>query len=346
MAEHNKNEVSKSQAAARKMIKAPVSGLPAPPLLEAKGLFSIYEGLEGATNVVALGGLDFTLQAKEFVSVLGTSGAGKSTLLRILGGLQKPSAGSIRYNGHEITKLTEVQLVPFRREMVGFIFQEGNLIPEMSGYDNVLNTLRYAGVKYSDAVKRSKEILGQLGLTSRMYDLPHRLSGGEMQRVAIARALANKPKLILADEPTGNLDHENTNQVMGILKDLLHENDTSLVIVTHSPHVASFSDRNIEIRDGKIIGEHDAGSDIYSLDESRSVIVSDTGNMTLPPDLLSQIMKYGNLWHFRFETSNNEPKIIGTPKSKSDGKCPVCKAEITEKSFVCLKCGARLVNQH
>ena len=311
-------------------------------LLEARGLYAIYRGLEGTENVVALRGLDMMIQKREFVSVVGTSGAGKSTLLRILGGLQRPSAGSLRYYGQDITNISEDLLVPFRRRTIGFIFQEGNLLVEHTAYENVLKTLRYAGVSYAASVKRAKEVLHQLGMTSRMNARPHHLSGGEQQRVAIARALANKPQLILADEPTGNIDHENTDQVMGLLKDLHNEMDTSILIVTHSPHVASFSNRNIELSDGKIVGHHDAGSNIYALEESRAVIISETGNLTLPPEIMSNIKPYGNMWNFRFEILNDNPRVIATPKIASDGTCPICNTPIKANSGFCTNCGARL----
>jgi ABC-type lipoprotein export system ATPase subunit len=311
-------------------------------LLDAKGLYAIYRGLEGAQNVVALRGLDIMIQQREFVSVVGTSGAGKSTLLRILGGLQRPSAGSLRYFGQDITNLSEDLLVPFRRNTIGFIFQEGNLLAEHSAYENVLKTLRYAGVSYNASKKRAKEVLGQLGMTSRMHARPKHLSGGELQRVAIARALANKPLLILADEPTGNLDHENTDQVMGLLKDLHNEINTSILIVTHSPNVASYSDRNIELSDGNIVGHHDAGSNIYALEKSRAVIISETGNLTLPPEVMSAIEQYGNMWNFRFELLNDNPRIMATPKSASNGACPICNTPIKANSSFCTSCGARL----
>ena len=213
---------------------------------------------------------------------------------------------------------------------------------EHTAYENVLKTLRYAGVGYSTSVKRAKEVLHQLGMTSRMHARPKHLSGGELQRVAIARALANKPQLILADEPTGNLDHENTDQVMGLLKDLHNELNTSILIVTHSPHVASFSNRNVELSDGKIVGHHDAGSNIYDLEESRAVVVSETGNMTLPPEVMHAVVKYGNMWNVRFEMLNDQPRIIATPKSAGNGACPICNTPIGTNSSFCTTCGARL----
>lgn len=310
--------------------------------LESKGLYSIYEGLEGATNVVALRGLNLKLAKGEFVSIVGTSGAGKSTLLRILGGLQKPSAGSIKYNGDEITRLSEDHLVPFRRETIGFIFQEGNLIPELSGFDNVVKTLRYAEVGFTESRKRAAELLDSLGMTSRMHDLPHRLSGGEQQRIAIARALANNPALILADEPTGNIDYANTDQVMQIFKELHNDRETAFLIVTHSQHVASYADRHLELSDGMIVGQHGAGSDLYHLDESRSVIVTETGNLTLPPELLGVLDQYGLLWEFSFDLDGDAPRIIAKPAIKDAETCPVCKVELKGEKFNCSSCGAKL----
>ncbi len=311
-------------------------------LLNAQGLYSIYEGLEGSTNVVALRGLNIELKKGEFVSIVGTSGAGKSTLMRIIGGLQKPSAGSIKYNGKEIVRMSEDDLVPFRRSQIGFIFQEGNLIPELSGFDNVVKTLRYADVGFSDARKRADELLRSLGLASRMHDLPHRLSGGELQRVSIARALANNPALVLADEPTGNIDYANTDQVMQIFKDLHNDSETAFLIVTHSQHVASYADRHLELSDGMIIGQHGSGSNLYSLAESRSVVVTEIGNLTLPPELLGALDQYGLLWDFSFDVNGNGPRIIGKPSIQQLDKCPVCKSDLNGDTFNCSSCGAKL----
>ena len=311
-------------------------------LLDADGLYSIYKGLEGANNVVALKGLNLDMKKGEFVAIVGTSGAGKSTLLRTLGGLQKPSAGEIRYFGKDISQMTEEALVPIRRSTVGFIFQEGNLIPELSGYNNVVRTLRYSGVGFSEARKRAKEILVRLGMESRMHDLPQHLSGGELQRVAIARAISNKPALILADEPTGNLDAKNTEQVMQLFRELHKELDIAFLIVTHSQHVASFADRSVELSDGMIIGQHSAGSDIYDLKESRSVIVTKSGNMTLPPEFLSALVAYGYNWDFTLDINASGPRIIGKPSLKSHENCPVCNVALKGDKFFCHACGAKL----
>lgn len=326
------------------------------PMMDARGLFCIYEGLEQATNVVALKGIDLKMKHGEFVAVVGSSGAGKSSLLRILGGLQHPSAGSLKYYGNEITRLSEDELVPFRRSTVGFIFQEGNLLPELSAFQNVVNTMRYAGVGYNDARKRASELLNSLDLRSRMHALPHRLSGGEQQRVSIARALANKPALILADEPTGNLDYANTDHVMHIFKDLHKEMDTGFLVVTHSQHVASYADRSVELRDGMIIGQHGIGTNIYDLASTRAVVISDAGHMTIPPELMPVIRSIGMTWEFSFEMENSKPKIVGTPvsmgvptvfatSSDSEGEtikhCPVCNKQVKDE-FFCNSCGAKL----
>lgn len=311
-------------------------------LMEAHGLYAIYEGLEGANNVVALRGLNLKMKKGEFVAIVGTSGAGKSTLLRILGGLQKPSAGSIRFSGKDISRMSEEALVPIRRSTIGFIFQEGNLLPELSGFDNVVRTLRYSNVGFSEARKRAKKILKRLGMESRMHDLPHRLSGGEQQRVAIARALSNNPSLILADEPTGNIDAKNTEQVMQLFKELHKELNIAFLIVTHSQHVASFADRSVELSDGMIIGQHDAGSDIYSLEESRSIIISENGNLTLPPELLGVFDTYGFNWDFTFDVNDDGPRIIGKPSLRYHEKCPVCKEPLNGDKFFCSACGAKL----
>jgi len=311
-------------------------------LVKVNGLYSIYEGLEGANNVVALRGLNLEMKKGEFVAIVGTSGAGKSTLLRTLGGLQKPSAGSIRYFGKDISRMSEEALVPIRRSTIGFIFQEGNLIPEISAFDNVFRTLRYSNVGFNEARKRTKDILTRLGMESRMHDLPHRLSGGEQQRVAIARALSNNPSLILADEPTGNIDADNTEQVMQLFKELHKELDTAFLIVTHSQHVASFADRSLELSDGVIIGQHGAGSDIYSLEQSRSVIISENGTLTLPPELLGVFDTYGFHWDFTFDVNGGGPRIVGKPSLSSHVNCPVCNEPLNGSKFYCTSCGAKL----
>lgn len=311
-------------------------------LMKSSGVYSIYKGKEGATNVVALKGINLEVKRGEFIAIVGPSGSGKSTLMRCLGGLQNPSAGIINYENVDITKLTEGELVPFRRNTVGFVFQEGNLLNTMSGYQNVVRTLRYGGTPYTEARKRANETLGILGLQSRMHDLPHRLSGGERQRVAIARAIAPNPKIILADEPTGSVDYANADNIMGLFKDLHNDLDMSFIVVTHSQHVSSFADRNLELRDGKFTGQHDDEFDPYNLEETRAVIIDDDGSLVLPPEMIGLIQSYGNLWGFSLQMENGEPKIVAAPTTEELTQCPVCNKPVESGAFICKSCGATL----
>ncbi len=311
-------------------------------LMNALGVYHIYKGKEGASNVVALRGINLELKEGEFVAIVGPSGSGKSTLMRCIGGLQHLSAGSIFYQGMDITKLDEIELVPFRRQTVGFVFQEGNLLETLSGFQNVVRTLRYAKNGYRESRERAKEVLSALGLANRMHDLPHRLSGGERQRVSIARALANNPKLIIADEPTGNIDHLNTENVMGIFRDLHHDLNTAFLIVTHSQYVASYADRSIELRDGRFTGQHGDEVDVHDLVATRSVIINNDGSLNLPPEMTPVIEQYGSLWNFHIDFESTTPKIIGVPIEETRTNCPVCKFSIDPKAFVCSNCGAKL----
>ncbi|MDH5402450.1 MAG: ABC transporter ATP-binding protein [Candidatus Heimdallarchaeota archaeon] len=316
------------------------------PLLKSTGVYVIYKGKEGASNVVALRGINLEINRGDFLAIVGPSGSGKSSLLRCIGGLQHPTAGAINYYGRDITQVSESDLVPFRRSTVGFVFQEGNLIESLSGFQNVVRTLRYSGVGYSQSRSRATEILSLLGLKSRMHDIPKRLSGGERQRVAIARALANNPKIILADEPTGNIDYANSENVMGIFKDLHRDLETSFLVVTHSNHLATFANKKLELRDGRFTGQHTGNFDVNSLGGSRSVIISESGNLTLPPELLGMVLEYGNLWEFQAEEQNNQARIIAKPsiQEKLPDNCPVCKQPIIGRTQNCRSCGAKLLN--
>ncbi len=320
-------------------------------LVRAKNVYSLYKGKEGSPNVVALRGLNFKIKPGELVSVVGPSGSGKSTLLRILGGLQAPSAGHVYYHGKDITKLSEVQLVPFRRALVGYVFQEGNLISTKTALQNVIQTLRFAGKSIRESRARAVELMELLGIKERMNALPGYLSGGERQRVAIARALANNPEIILADEPTGNLDYANAENVMKLIQDLREELNMACLVVTHSKHVSSFTDRSVELRDGRFIGQHGADLDLAELSSSRQVFISPDGTLTLPPELIPVIDAFGDLWDINVETDpHGNPKLIGTPVSgiQREGQsdmmnwCPVCNAVIEGKKFFCDSCGAKL----
>ncbi|MCY3410705.1 MAG: ATP-binding cassette domain-containing protein [Candidatus Heimdallarchaeota archaeon] len=318
-------------------------------LLLAKEIYSIYKGMGDQANVVALSGVNLGMKMGEFVSIVGPSGSGKSSLLRILGGLQHPSAGTVHFGSKEVSKIPEDELVDFRRSTVGYVFQEGNLIPTQSAFMNLVQTLRFAGVERKEARNRAVKTLEQLGIKHRMNALPSKLSGGERQRVAIGRALITKPKLILADEPTGNLDYANSESVMGLFQDLHNAENTAFLVVTHSKHISRYADRSIELRDGQFVGEHGKEMDFDNLEKSRKIRIKLDGGINLPLEMMSLVTKYGELWDFSIEEENNYHKIVARPSVLSTGNghsytaCPVCKSSVTSKDGSCGSCGAKLL---
>ncbi len=206
-------------------------------------------------ETVALNKLSFSVNTGEFVAVMGPSGCGKSTLLNILGLLDEPDAGSFLFNGQEVAHFKERQRADLRKKNIGFVFQSFNLIDELTVFENVELPLIYLGVKSVERKERVEEVLKKMQIMHRRNHYPQQLSGGQQQRVAVARAVVNKPKLILADEPTGNLDSSNGNEVMELLTDL-NEMGTTIVMVTHSEHDARFSHRIIRMLDGQTVTEN------------------------------------------------------------------------------------------
>lgn len=205
----------------------------------------------GENTVKALDGVDFTVQEQEFVSIIGKSGSGKSTLLHLLGGLDTPTEGSIWIDGKELAQLNKEQLAIFRRRKVGFIFQNYNLVPDLNVYENIVLPIELDGRHIDrDFVD---EILQLLKLEEKREALPHTLSGGQQQRVAIARAIAAKPAIILADEPTGNLDTATSHDVMGVLKLAAKKFQQTIILITHDHDIAQLADRIVHIEDGKIV---------------------------------------------------------------------------------------------
>ena len=206
---------------------------------------------EIADEVEVLKGISFAIDTSEVVSIVGPSGSGKTSIIMLASGLESASKGSIQINGKEIVGLKEKELSEVRRKNIGIVFQSFYLIPNLTAVENVLLSLE-ANQQYSKE-KDAEELLGEFGLSHRMHHLPSELSGGEQQRVAIARALINKPKIILADEPTGNLDSVNSESMIDLLFDYTKKSHTSLVMVTHDNSIAQRCDRIIEIRDGQIV---------------------------------------------------------------------------------------------
>lgn len=220
-------------------------------ILQAKDLTKIYGSGENA--VYALNGVNFSVEKGEFVAVVGTSGSGKSTLLHMLGGLDRPTSGSVTVDGKEIFSFKDEALTIFRRRKIGFVFQNYNLVPVLNVYENIVLPVHLDG-KVPDAAYIDS-IIETLGLETKLQNLPNNLSGGQQQRVAIARALASKPAIILADEPTGNLDSKTSQDVLGLLKVTSQKYAQTIVMITHNEEIAQLADRIIRIEDGKIV-EH------------------------------------------------------------------------------------------
>jgi putative ABC transport system ATP-binding protein len=206
-------------------------------------------------ETIALNKLCFEVNTGEFVSVMGPSGCGKSTLLNILGLLDEPDGGSYLFNGQEVARFNERQRSQLRKHNIGFVFQSFNLIDELTVYENVELPLIYTKVSASERKKRVEEVLDKMQIMHRKNHFPQQLSGGQQQRVAVARAVVNNPKLILADEPTGNLDSSNGNEVMQLLTDL-NEQGTTIIMVTHSEHDSRYSHRIIRMLDGQTVTEN------------------------------------------------------------------------------------------
>ena len=219
-------------------------------ILEAKDVTKEYQ--MGSEEVHALAGVSVAIEPGEFVAILGTSGSGKSTLLNLFGGLDRPTAGDISFNGKSLAPLSSREMARYRLRSIGMIFQSFNLIPTMTARQNVALALAFAGMKQSERQERSKELLERVGLGARVDHRPSELSGGEQQRVSIARALANDPQVLLADEPTGNLDSARAAELLELLKTMQRDGKT-IVMVTHDQELANqFADRIIKLKDGKL----------------------------------------------------------------------------------------------
>ncbi|MFV1949754.1 MAG: ABC transporter ATP-binding protein [Anaerolineales bacterium] len=220
-------------------------------VVEAKDITKVYQ--MGEIEVHALRGLSINIAPGEILSIMGPSGSGKSTLMNILGCLDRPTSGEYSLNGESVATLSDDQLADIRNRGVGFVFQSFNLLPRATALTNVELPMRYAALNGRNRKDVAKKALEAVGLGDRMHHRPNELSGGEMQRVAIARALVNNPAIIMADEPTGNLDTKAGDEIMTLLKNLNKERETTLIIITHDPEVAEQTNRIVSLRDGLIV---------------------------------------------------------------------------------------------
>jgi len=225
-------------------------------LITLRNLHRVYE--VGSERVHALNGVDLDIAANEYVAIMGPSGSGKSTMMNILGCLDTPSEGSYQLKGQEIAKMTDDELARIRNQEIGFVFQTFNLLPRADAMHNVELPLVYAGLRHEERKKRAREALTLVGLADRMKHRPNELSGGQRQRVAIARALVNKPSIILADEPTGNLDSATGEEIMAAFEDIWKQGNT-VILVTHEPDIAAKARRVVRMRDGKIESDTPSG---------------------------------------------------------------------------------------
>ncbi|MDO5349582.1 MAG: ABC transporter ATP-binding protein [Lachnospiraceae bacterium] len=230
------------------------------PIIQVKNLYKIYR--VGETKVRALNGVDFTLYKGEFCAIVGTSGSGKSTLLNMLAGLEKPTKGEIQIAGRHIENLSEKELVTFRREKVGFIFQSYNLLNTMNAIENVALPLSFRGMGRKERLARAKKYMELVGVGGQAKHMPNQMSGGQQQRVGIARALAVNPQIIFADEPTGNLDSKTTMEVLKLMQKIVREQKQTLVMVTHDNNLAAYADRRIRIIDGKIVSIEEGAREV------------------------------------------------------------------------------------
>ena len=242
------------------------------PVLETKNLTKQYR--MGDVTVSALDGVDFSVERGEFVAIMGPSGSGKSTLLHLLGGLDTPSSGEIILAGQPLSGMSDDQITRFRRQKIGFIFQFYNLLPTLSASENVALPLLIEGVPATQYQQKVRDLLRLVDLEPRSGHLPDQLSGGQQQRVAIARAFANEPEIVLADEPTGNLDSRSGTAILELLRLTCRELGATIIMVTHDPRAASYADRVVFLKDGQIVHHLENGTQGVSVNKIVEVMAS------------------------------------------------------------------------
>jgi len=305
--------------------------LPSDATASVLNVYKIYK--EDELETVALGGVSLTIREGEILVVVGPSGSGKTTLLGILGGIVQPTSGLVYWStcGSDITRLNPEEVIRVRRTFLGFVFQEANLISHLTVLQNVELTRRIAGLP--DPTGRARRLLERVGLGDSLGLVPGMLSTGERQRVAIASALVVDPKLVLADEPTGNVDSYTSEELLNLFKELNREIGTAFFIVTHSQQVAAVADRILEIRDGVLVGSHTRGADLKDLDKSRIVNLDDLGRITIPRYILNQLNRPRG---FKVKTERGEIVLTPYTERRERVKMPI---------LVCRVCGTLIKDQ-
>jgi putative ABC transport system ATP-binding protein len=245
-------------------------------LIALENVEKVYD--TGAVKVPALCGVTLTVQPEEFVAIMGASGSGKSTLMNILGCLDRPTSGLYFFDGQDVNLLSRQELAHLRNRKLGFVFQGFNLLKRHSAVENVEMPLLYAGVSASERRKRALEMLELVGLADRGHHMPNQLSGGQQQRAAIARALINQPQVILADEPTGNLDSHTSDEILREFQRINQERGQTIIMVTHDAHIASYADRQIVVRDGLIDSDSAGGLGLRHPEELEGIIPLKSGS--------------------------------------------------------------------
>ncbi|HEY1303052.1 MAG TPA: ABC transporter ATP-binding protein [Vicinamibacterales bacterium] len=237
-------------------------------MIELRGVSKTVQS--GDRPLTILHPLDYTIPSGQFIAVVGPSGSGKSTLLGLLAGLDSPSTGQILIDGVDITKLSEDGLAKLRGDSIGFVFQFFHLVPSLTAFENVLIPMEIAGRR--DAIARARQLLNEVELTDRAHHYPSQLSGGEQQRIAIARALANNPPIVLADEPTGNLDSTTGRHIMDLLLNVRRARQATLVLVTHDAELAALADRRLVLRDGRPVPQHETPPAVSSTQDKAEAL--------------------------------------------------------------------------
>ena len=299
-------------------------------IMTAEELYHVYKSDAEDGNVTALKGLYFHIYEGEIVTIVGPSGSGKSTLLKCIGGLMSPSSGKVKFLGKSLHNLPEKEKLILRQQTVSYVFQDSGLLPHLNIINNVALPLKHWGINPRKARKDAMALLERLGIGDKAKNFPNQVSGGEKQRAAIARALITKPRMVLADEPTGSVDPVTSREIHKLFKELNAESGISFLIVTHSKTTASISHRSMELVDGRFVAQHE-DVDVTDLESSRKILIDESGRLSIPQEILASTGGPG-----MFELISNDKNEIKLIRHLSNDKESELKERLVEK---CIACG-------